>query len=412
MTATGIAFFSAPGLTGVQIAAWRAFAATVPWAHYRQDPAWAETERREGGLSARQPWFFWAEKDGSLCLTAIGIKRRLPVPGYVFWEFNYGPTFLEPQVLDAWLPALRDQLGRTAARVRLQPPVPLASGGDDVETLLERDGFTRQRQHGGWTTLLLNISPDETQILADLRSATQRAIKKSRNLGVTVGAEDTPNGWATIAGLQTALGRRAPVPPLDTETMARISTHWLHGSAATEASAMPAGGPADPAGAGGTALVARHRGLAVAAALVVTYHGTAHLPIIPSSRRGGDVPASHLLVWEVIRWAKAHGCAALDFVGYGMTAQPGDAMSGINQFKRGFAPLDNLVRSVAMHEIVLAPVVVGLAGAARKAQSLLARRGARPPAPSSSVVSPASDPAPANPAPPAPPAPPTAAPEE
>jgi lipid II:glycine glycyltransferase (peptidoglycan interpeptide bridge formation enzyme) len=88
------------------------------------------------------------------------------------------------------------------------------------------------------------------------------------------------------------------------------------------------------------------------------------------------VPASHQLVWETIRWAKEHGCSALDFVGYGMTAQPGDPMSGINQFKRGFAPLDNLVRMVAMHEKVLAPTVVATAGAARKAEGAL-RRGYR-----------------------------------
>ena len=350
-----ITFFSAPRLTDAQAAAWRRFADSVPWAHYHQDPAWAETERQGGGLSAREPWFFWAEKDGIPCLTAIGIKRRLPVPGNVFWEFNFGPTFIESAVFDAWLPWLPCHLGRSAARVRLQPPMPLGDGGDYIETLLARHRFTQQRLHGGWTTLLLDISPDEAQIMAGFRDATRRAVKKSRTLGVEVGAEDTPEGWRTIAHLQTELGRRAPVPPLDAETAGRISRHWLRG------------------GAGGTILVARHAGAPVAAALVVAYHGTAHLPVIPS-RHHSDVPASHLLVWETIRWAKEHGCTELDFVGYGMTAQPGDAMAGINQFKRGFAPLDNLVSTVAMHELVLAPAVVGLAGAARALQARLAGR--------------------------------------
>lgn len=350
-----ISFSSVPALTAAQTAAWREFAAAIPWAHYRQDPAWAETERGEGLLSAREPWFFWGEKDGSLCLTATGIRRRLPVPGYVFWEFNYGPTFADPEVFAAWLDWLPAGLGRGAARVRVQPPAPLETGGDDMETLLESQGYSRDRLHGGWTTLLLDISRPDDQILAGLRDATKRAIKKSRNLGVTVTAEDTPDGWRTIAELQTELGRRAPVPPLDADMAGRVSKHWLRG------------------GEGGTVLVARHEGEPLAAALVVTYHGTAHLPVIPS-RRGADVPASPLLVWETIRWAKENGCTALDFVGYGMTAEPGDAMSGINQFKRGFAPLDNLVRWVAMHEKVLAPAVVTLAGSARRMQERMRGR--------------------------------------
>ena len=347
-----ITFSSASALTAAQTAAWRAFAATIPWAHYLQDPAWAETERRANGLSAREPWFFWGEQDGSLCLTATGIRRRLPIPGYVFWEFNYGPHFAGQEVFAAWLEQLPAALGRSAARVRLQPAVPLAEGGDDIETLLERRRYSRERPHGGWTTLLLDITRPEDDILAGFRDATKRAIKKSRALGVTVEPEDGRDGWRAIADLQTELGRRAPVPPLDAEMAARVSEHWLRG------------------GEGGTVLVARHQGAPLAAALVITYQGRAYLPIIPS-RRGADVPASHLLVWETIRWAKARGCTTLDFVGYGMAAQPGDAMSGINQFKRGFAPLDNLVSSVAMHEKILAPRVVALAGAARRAQELL-----------------------------------------
>jgi hypothetical protein len=349
---TGITFFSSTALTPAQTASWRAFGATVPWAHYRQDPVWAQTERQSG---VREPRFFWGERDGGLCLAATGIERRLPVPGFVFWEFNFGPTCTDPAVLSAWLTWLPSGLGRSAARVRVQPAAPLTAGGEEFETVLKSQGFLRDRSYGGWTTPLLDIARDEEVILAGFRNATRRAIKKSQILGVTVGVEDTPDGWRTIAELQTDLGRRAPVPPLDTATTARISNLWLRG------------------GEGGTVLVARHQGAPVAAALVVAHNGTAYLPIIPS-RRGAEVPASHLLVWESVRWAKAHGCAALDFVGYAMTAEPGGALAGINQFKRGFVPLDNLVESVAMHEKVLVTGVVALARAARRAQTLM-RRG-------------------------------------
>jgi hypothetical protein len=284
----------------------------------------------------------------------------------MFWEINYGPTFLDVAVFDAWLSHLPGGLGRGAARLRLQPPVPLERGGDAIEPVLERHGFVRQRPYGGWTTLLLDISREESEILSGFRDATRRAIKKSGRLGVEVRPEDTRDGWRVVADLQTELRRRAPVPPLNEDMMERISPGWLRN------------------GAGGTVLVARHRGEPVAAALVVTHRGTAYLPVVPSCRRNGDIPASHLLVWEAIRWAKKQGCSALDFVGYAMAAEPGDSLAGINQFKRGFAPLDNLIRYVAMHEKVFNPAVVGLASRARRTQSCFSRLSQ--PAPASSTT--------------------------
>jgi hypothetical protein len=349
-------FFSARGLTEDQVARWRDFAARVPWTHYRQDPAWAETERYGSGISAREPWYFWAESDGEICLTAAGVRRRLPVPGYVFWEFNHGPVFLDNAVLDAFLPWLLAQLSPTAARVRIQPSMPLDAQADDVETILDAHGWTRRRTHGIWTTLLIDIMPEESLIVAGFRDATQRAIKKSRRLGVEVHAEDTPEGWRAIADLQAELSLRAPVITVDAATIERISLGWLRG------------------GAGGTVLVARHEGEAIAAGLVVVHRDTAYLPVIPSTRGKGDLPASHLLVWEAILWAKAHGCANFDLVGYGLTAKPGDPIAGINQFKRGFASLYGLHKTVAVHEIVLAPTVVSLATRARRYQSRLSHR--------------------------------------
>ena len=344
---------------------WRAFAGAVPWAHYLQDPAWGEIERRdradgESAWSLRQPWFFWAERDGALRLTALGMRRPLPLPRRAFWEFAKGPVFDSVEALDEWLPWLRDRLGHDAARLRVAPPVPLGDGGDDVETVLERHGFRRRRTLGGWATLVRDISGDEQQLLKSLRSATQRSIKKSLRLGIEVRPEDGPAGWAALAHLQAELPPSPSVRPVAPAEVERISRLWLRD------------------GAGGTVLVARHQGEPLAAALVITHQGTAHLPLIPSSRAHRDLPATHLLVWEAMRWAKAHGCAALDFSGYSLVAQPGDALWGINQFKRGFAGMDDLRRSVAVHERTGSPLLALSAEAVRAAQTRLRARRRSP----------------------------------
>ncbi len=281
-----IRFFSAEDLTAAQKAAWRDFASSVAWAHYTQDPDWAETERGARGQESGTPLFFWGERDGEICLTAIAIRRRLPVPHGVFWQFNKGPTFLEVDVLDEWLSWLLPVVRRGAARVRLAPAVPLHEGGDEVETILERQGFSRRRMLGGWATLLVDLTPDEAAILATFRSTTQHTIRKSRALGVRVEPHDSPLGWTALASLQTLLSGRAPVAAVDQSAIERISRLWLRG------------------GEGGTVLVALHEGEPLAASMIVVHGLTAYLAMMPSSIRQKEYPTSHLLLWEAIRWAK------------------------------------------------------------------------------------------------------------
>lgn len=352
-------YFHAARLSDAQRDRWREFADRVPWAHYLQDPAWAEVERSGSGAGSRQPFFFWAEDDGEICLTAIGVRRRLPIPGRTFWEFKKGPTILDGAVLDGWLAWLADDLGHEVARLHVEPAVPLDDGGDDVETALERCGFVRRRALGTWATLLIDIDRDEDQIFSTFRPQSRARIRKSGALGLEVGAEDTPEGWSVLSGLDAEMAQRAEVRPISPDTVARVSRHWLANAS------------------GGTILVARHDSDPVAAALIITHRETAHLSMIPSSRRHRKLPASHLLVWEAMRWAKAHGCTAFDVDGYSLMARPGDALWGVNEFKRGFAPREQPIKCVAIHERVLSPAIIASAGAMRRLQAWRRDKAAR-----------------------------------
>ena len=91
--------------------------------------------------------------------------------------------------------------------------------------------------------------------------------------------------------------------------------------------------------------------------------------MIPSSRRNRRLPAGHLLVWEAMRWAKQHGCTCFDVDGYSMMARPGDALWGVNEFKRGFAPREQPSKCVAIHEKVFSPAIVAAATTVRRMQA-------------------------------------------
>lgn len=323
----------------------------MPSPHYFQDPAWAEIERCGARAGVRRPLFFLAEVDGTICLTALGVRRRLPVPGRVFRDFNRGPNVVGPAVLHDWLTWLLAKCRREAAQIRVQPPWPLDEGGDVIETLLDLHGFVRRRTMETWATLKVDISKEEAEIIASFRQETRYAIRKSGRRGVEVSAEDTPGGWSTLAQLPAETARRASVSCVEGDEIAAVSRHWLKD------------------GAGGTVLVARLDGEPLAAALVIKYRDCAYVPLIPSSRRHGRQWASHVLVWEAMRWTTDHGCGVYDSVGYSMTALPGDPWWGINQLKRGFASLERMSRSVALHERACSPTVVAVASAVRELQA-------------------------------------------
>jgi len=342
--------FMAPRLDEDQLERWHRFIAQSPNAHYLQDPTWAEVER-EAGTQARRPYFFWCERDGSICLTALGVQRRLPIPGRMFWEFDNGPTVLEPEVLDEWLVWLLGTMGRETARLSLQPAMQLDQVGDEMETILDERGFVRRRTAGIWATVVVDLSRDEDGILASFRQQTRYTIKKSRARGVEVIVEDNPRGWSALVTLDAEMAARTPVRPIETRFIETVSRKWLTG------------------GSGGTVVVARHEGEPLAAALVIVYRSTAHLRMMPTSRRHKDLPASHLLLWEAMRWAKAQGCTEFDLDGYRPAARRDDPLWGVNLFKRGFAPNQETRKVVAVHDRVLSPLIVNSATMVRRFQA-------------------------------------------
>ena len=294
-----------------------------------------------------------------MCLTALGVRRRLPVPGRVFWEFEGGPVVLEPAVLDEWLTWLTATLGHEAGRLRVQPAWALDEAGDQMESILDAHGFVRRRGLGIWTTLMVGLERPDDELLASFRRQTRQKIKQSGALGLQVSAEDDERGRAALVALDAEMAARTPVRPIEQGIVAAISRHWFRD------------------GAGGTVLVARRDGEPLAAALLIVSRATAHLHTLPSSRRSNDLPATHLLVWEAMRWARDHGCTLFDLDGYCVTAHQGEPLWGVNQFKRGFAPKLDIVRTVAVHERVFSPALVSSAALVRELQGRYRRfRGA------------------------------------
>ena len=223
--------------------------------------------------------------------------------------------------------------------------------GDQMETVLDGRGFVRRRTFGVWSTLVVDLDRPEDEILASFRPKTRRTIRQAEELGVVVADEDTPEGRAALVALDAEMAARAPVRPIDPAFVESVSRHWCAG------------------GLRGTVLVARRQGEPLAAHLLLIHGSTATGCVMPSSRRHTKIPTSHLLHWEAMRWARAHGCTEFDTGGYALSARPGEPLWGVNTFKRGFAPKQQPRKFVAVHERILSPVVVSSATAVRRLQT-------------------------------------------
>jgi len=342
-------FHAATEIDERRVAEWRSFALTTPAPHYRQDPAWAAVET--DGTSTRRPIYLWGELDGELCLTALGLLRRLPVHRRAFLEIVKGPLVRDAGVLEAWLDWLTVSARPRVARIHVQPALPVDAEGDAAETTLERAGYVRQRRLGDWATLRVSLDRTEDALFGSFRPNTRNLVRKSQKLGVTVTVEDDSAGQAVLADLQRELASRTPVHSVEESTLAALSRYWLRG------------------GDGGTILVARHEGEPVAAALVIAHAGVAYLDSMPSSERHRTLPATYLLLWEAMRWAQGRGLRTFDLGGYSLMARPGDPLWGINQFKHRFAPSEDPVKYVAIHELVLSRAIVLAAAQARRIEA-------------------------------------------
>jgi hypothetical protein len=81
-------------------------------------------------------------------------------------------------------------------------------------------------------------------------------------------------------------------------------------------------------------LAATQHGVLLAAVWLLTDSQTVYYWDAASNQASRDTGSGHLLVWELIRWAKAHKLPKLDMVGTG--AGRGGSRPGIGRFKKSF----------------------------------------------------------------------------
>ena len=99
-------------------------------------------------------------------------------------------------------------------------------------------------------------------------------------------------------------------------------------------------------------LTARYQGKILATWILFLFNHVLYYPYGASTQTHKEVMASNLMMWEAIRWGKAHGARLFDLWGTpGPDPKTSDPYFGFHRFKLGYGP--KLVEFVGSYDLIL-----------------------------------------------------------
>ncbi len=324
---------------------WNEFIRDTPTGHLCQTYEWAEHGE---DVAARDTALRVGVLDGERLVGAVLLLRSTfgRVPGALY----YAPR--GPVVPDADGPVLPELL-RAAARfarqrggfaLRLEPNMP----DDDPRwaAAFTRQGF-RPSDHVIYlrNTWILDIRPDEKQLLAGMQTTWRYNIGKTGRSGVTIRQGSGEADLDTFYRLQTETAEREQFYLYPKAVFRDMLAHYSPEAAARDATAIL------------TLLIAEYEGQPLAATTVATFGKWAwsmHTGITGDANARKLRP-NYLLQWEAMRWARSQGCDFFDFRNIPEVLEPGQPMYGVYEFKKGFGGFFH--RNMPTMELVLNPLI-------------------------------------------------------
>jgi FemAB-related protein (PEP-CTERM system-associated) len=243
--------------------------------HHR---SWKNAAERGYGLSAR---FMLALDDND---TVHGVIPLFRVNGIVKAHYTNG-------LFGAYAPILADS--KEVADLLLQSAFDSTRNESLPYLILKTladEAMPTMRRLDSWVIATLPIEADSTKNWASQRRQIRCCVQKARREGVTVhwGVDQFDDFYDVLGENMHSKG--API-------YGRSFMQELLRSSADAANI----------------LVLRHRGRAIAGALVMFHRGTISVPFASSRPKDRPLRPSNLLIWEIIDYGSANGMRTLDF---------------------------------------------------------------------------------------------------
>jgi len=302
---------------------WNETLLKLPAPHPLQSEQWAAHKNRYDWQAER-----WAYTDsGQVRAAALVLRRRLARIPLSILYVPKGPTlddWRDRSLVDAVLTHLEKIARRQRAIfIKIDPDVDYApapelciNNGEEIAATLKDRGWTLSADQIQYrNTVLLDLRPDEEQLLAAMKSKTRYNIRLAGRRGVTVRAGNRAD-FSLFYQLYAETSERDQFLIRDYEYYRSAWKLFLENDM-------------------GCLLLAEAEGAPVAGLFLFSFGRRAWYIYGASSSVGRELMPNYLLQWEAIRWAKARDCTSYDLWGAPDELVESDPMWGVYRFKAG-----------------------------------------------------------------------------
>ena len=329
---------------------WNNTIAALPNPHLLQTWQWGEAKAQYGWTPHYKTW---QDDSGKVIAAAQILQRTIKLPGmsanlcmlYVPKGplLNWEDAELRQRVL-ADLKAFAKEC--RAFFIKIDPDVRLGTGvqgeegaqedelGQQIASELKTFGWRFSNEQVQYrNTVMIDLTPDEDQLLANMKQKTRYNVRLAGRKGVTVRVGDA-------ADFDMLYNMYAETAHRDGFTI-RSKDYYL-----TVWNTFPDAGMLQP-------LIAEVEGQPVAGLMLFIYGQTAWYIYGMSTTAHRNKMPTYLLQWEAIKAAKAAGCTTYDLWGAPDTFDESDSMWGVYRFKQGLG--GQVVRHIGAWDLPMRP---------------------------------------------------------
>lgn len=304
---------------------WDAHISANPSGHLLQSWGWGELKARVGWYPLRLAlWDSQQEQIVAaaqvLCRTPLHLPLRVGHLAYI----PKGPLFdwsvdNISSLIRTFFSQLHSHLGRQGA-LALQTEVACEVESPESKLLisnLKAMNFQRVQPIQPGRTIILDITPDEDILLANMKEKWRYNIRLAGRKGVQVRIAETVEDVESWYGLLQTTATR---DRFGIHTMEYYRRAWQIFAPRKQA----------------CLLLAHYNGQLLAGIFVGLMAKQAMYLYGASANEQRQLMPNYILQWEAIRWAKQAGAATYDFWGIPETDEQSEAMAGVYRFKSGW----------------------------------------------------------------------------
>lgn len=298
--------------------AWDDTLLNLPTNHVLQSWSWGEFKESYGWMATRLLF----TEGGQGRAAAQVLRRQLPRLPLSVMYVPKGPAldYTDLALLETVLTHLETVARRSQAIfIKIDPDVCLVDGTEPhpVIAVLTRRGWRRSAEQIQFpNTVLVDLTSDEDDLLAAMKSKTRYNVRLAARRGVTVrlgSVDDLPLFYQLYNETSQRDG-----------FLIRPYTYY-----------RDAWGRFLETGRA-QLFLAEHEGDILAGLILFIFGKTAWYMYGASSDQKRELMPNHLLQWEAMRWARVQGCTTYDMWGAPDVLDESDPLWGVHRFKAGF----------------------------------------------------------------------------